>query len=84
MRLGMAFKGLGLNAKRKYEDDGDPAGGDNDCLSITHFDKNDTEEDDDDDDEFPQMKPVDEQKYNVNGKEYTVSCYSGTSVTQTY
>jgi hypothetical protein len=85
MRLAKVFKGLGLNAKPKYEDDGDPAGGDNDCFSITHFDKNDSKEDEDEnEDEFPQMKPVYEQKYNVNGNEYTVSYYSRTSVTQTY
>ncbi|KAF1915304.1 hypothetical protein BDU57DRAFT_476936 [Ampelomyces quisqualis] len=67
MRLGNAFKGLGLNAKSKYEDDGDPADGDNECFSITHYDKENAK---DPDAEWPQMKPVTEQKYKVNGKEF--------------
>ena len=70
MRLGAAFNGLGLNAKPKYEDDGDPAEGDNDCFSITHYDEEDVIDPDAD---WPQMKPVKEQKYKVEEKEYMVS-----------
>jgi hypothetical protein len=69
MRLGATFAGLGLNAKPKFDDDGQPADGDNECWSITHYDEEDEE---DPNAEFPQMKPVKDQKYKVGGKEYMV------------
>jgi hypothetical protein len=69
MRLGATFTGLGLNAKPMFDDEDDPAGGDNECFSINHYDENDVE---DPDAEFLQMKPVKDQKYKVGEKEYLV------------
>jgi hypothetical protein len=69
MRLSAAFQGLGLNAKPRYDDDGEPANGDNDCFSITHYDKENYA---DPQAEWPQMMPLLKQKYFVDGKEYTV------------
>ena len=59
-RLGTAFNALGLNAKPRYQDDGNLADGDNECFSITHQDKID-------------KTPVNKQKYKVDGKQYAVS-----------
>jgi hypothetical protein len=70
MRLAAAFNGLGLNAKSRYDDEGNPDEGDNYCLSITHYDKENVQ---DPDAEWPEMKPVTEQKYQVGEKVYTVS-----------
>jgi len=70
MRLTAAFEGLGMNAKPRYDDEGNPADGDNDCFSIAHYDKEDYV---DPNDEWPAMKPVIHQKYKVGDKEYTVS-----------
>lgn len=64
-----AFAGLGLDAKPAYEDDGDPADGHNECLSITHYDEDDYV---DPDAEWPQMRAVRDQKYTVDKKEYLV------------
>jgi hypothetical protein len=69
MRLGDTFTGLGLNARPRWDDNGNPAGGDNDCFSLTHYDKKDVK---DPNAEWPQMKPVTEQKYTVDGKKYMV------------
>jgi hypothetical protein len=73
MRLGAAFNGLGLNAKSRYDDEGNPTDGDNDCFSIIHYDKEDVK---DPNAEWPDMKPIREQKYKVGEKEYTVSKFS--------
>jgi hypothetical protein len=70
MRLAAAFNGLGLNAKSRYDDEGNLDEGDNDCFSITHYDKENVK---DPDVEWPEMKPVAEQKYQVGEKVYTVS-----------
>jgi hypothetical protein len=70
MRLAAAFNGLGLNAKSRYDDEGNPGEGDNDCFSITHYDKEDVK---DPNAEWPDMKPVTEQKYQVGEKVYLVS-----------
>ncbi|KAL6708410.1 hypothetical protein ACN47E_002673 [Coniothyrium glycines] len=64
--LKTVFDALGLNAKPAFEDDGTPLDGHNDCLAIQHYDQEDVDEDD----EWGQMKPVTEQKYKVDGKEY--------------
>jgi hypothetical protein len=73
MRLSATFNGLGLNAKSRYDDEGNPSNGDNDCSSITHYDKEDVK---DPNAEWPDMRPVREQKYKVGEKEYTVSIFS--------
>jgi hypothetical protein len=70
MRLGAAFNGLGLNAESRYDDESNPGDGDNDCFSITHYDKNNVKDPDAD---WPDMKPVKEQTYWVSEKEYTLS-----------
>lgn len=69
MKLGNTFAGLGLNAKPSFEDDGEPADGDNDCFSLGNYDEEDIE---DPNAPYPQMKPVMKHKYKVGEKEYMV------------
>ena len=68
MGLKAAFEGQGLNAKPTFDDDGNFVGGHNGCFSAQHYDH----ADEDENDEWGQMKPVLEQKYHVDGREYTV------------
>ncbi|KAI8936195.1 hypothetical protein NX059_006626 [Plenodomus lindquistii] len=68
--LAIAFAGMGLNAFPAINDEGDPAGGNNECISITHYDENDVI---DPNDEWGQMKDVKDQHYTVDGKQYTVN-----------
>jgi hypothetical protein len=63
--LKAAFEGQGLNAKPAFTDEGLPVDGHNDCVSIEHYDEDDV-------DERTLMKPVTQQKYNVNGRQYMV------------
>lgn len=69
MGLKTAFEALGLDARPRYDDEGNPQEGANDCLAIQHYDQNRA----DPDDEWGQMIPVMEQKYYVGGKQYMVS-----------
>jgi hypothetical protein len=55
MRLAAAFHGLGLNAKSRYDDESNRDEGDNDCFSITHYNKKNAK---DSDAEWPEIKPV--------------------------
>jgi hypothetical protein len=66
MGLENAFESQGLNAKPAFDDDGNPLDGHNSCVALTHYNS----DDEDDEADFPQMKPVTEQKYIVDGKEY--------------
>lgn len=61
-KLKAAFEGVGLNAKQSAA----PANGDNTCYRIVHVDE--VLEGDEED-----PKEIAEQKYTVDGKEYTVS-----------
>jgi hypothetical protein len=67
MGLKNAFESQGLNAQPAFDDDGDPLDGHNICVSLQHYNEKDEE---DEDAEFPQMRPVKDQKYTVGGKEY--------------
>lgn len=68
--LRTTFDALKLNTKPKYDDDGDPVGGDNEFISLAHFDYKDYE---DPSAQFPRMKDLLKQKYKVGDKEYSVS-----------
>jgi hypothetical protein len=69
MGLKTTFEGLGLNSQSKYDDEGDPQEGSNDCFSIQHYDEMWVA---DPDDPWGETIPIKDQKYNVDGKEYTV------------
>ena len=69
MGLKTTFEGLGLNSQSKYDDEGDPQAGSNDCYSIQHYDEYWVA---DPDDEWGQTIPIKDQKYRADGKEYTV------------
>lgn len=69
MGLKTTFEGLGLNSQSKYDDEGDPQAGSNDCYSIQHYDEYWVA---DPDDEWGQTIPIKDQKYKADGKEYTV------------
>jgi hypothetical protein len=75
MRLTNVFQGLGLNTQPRFQDDGQPAGGDNDCLTIEHYDAKDYIDPSAD---KKKMKPYAEQKYKVGEKEYKVRHHPGT------
>ena len=62
-RLATALNALGLNARPAHLDDGSQGDGDNECLRITHEDKS-------------VETAVKDQKYEADGKQYTVSILS--------
>ncbi|KAH7388645.1 hypothetical protein BKA66DRAFT_511037 [Pyrenochaeta sp. MPI-SDFR-AT-0127] len=79
-KLEVAFKGLGLNARAKYEWDDEkdvykPGDGHNDCISVIHYNENDYEDPKPEDhkDKEPEMKNIVKQKYKVKDKEYTAT-----------
>ncbi|KAB2101342.1 hypothetical protein AG0111_0g10424 [Alternaria gaisen] len=63
-------RSLGLNSQSKYDDEGDPQAGSNDCYSIQHYDEYWVA---DPDDEWGQTIPIKDQKYKADGKEYTAT-----------
>jgi hypothetical protein len=58
--LDTALNALAMNARPRHLEDGSLSDGDNECLQLTHADKT-------------IKTAVKEQKYTVNGKEYTAS-----------
>ena len=63
-----AFNGLGLDGRPLWDEDGEKADGDNDCYALHHWEM----ESADPNDPWAEMMPILEQKYQVNGKDYTV------------
>ncbi|EOA81968.1 uncharacterized protein SETTUDRAFT_72231, partial [Exserohilum turcica Et28A] len=55
--LSTVFQALGINPYPAYDDDGEPADGENECYVVSHA-------------EFGSGVPVRDQRYHVNGREY--------------
>lgn len=59
---------MGVNAYPAFSEDNEELDGNNDCIAIDHFDRDLLMYDED----VPDV-PVKEQRYTVNGREYSVS-----------